>query len=62
MTSKRIKFIASLVDTKDKVLDVGTDHALLPIYLIKNNITEVADGSDISKIVLETTATMFCQI
>lgn len=53
MTSKRIKFIASLVDSSDKVLDVGTDHALLPIYLVKNNITKVADGSDISSVVLE---------
>ena len=53
MVSKRIKFIASLIDVKDKVLDVGTDHALLPIYLIENNITCVADGSDISKLVLD---------
>ena len=53
MTSKRIKFIASLIDASDKVLDVGTDHALLPIYLVKNNITKVADGSDISSVVLE---------
>lgn len=53
MTSKRIKFIASLIDASDKVLDVGTDHALLPIYLVKNNITNVADGSDISNVVLE---------
>ena len=53
MISKRIKFIASLIDASDKVLDVGTDHALLPIYLVKNNITKVADGSDISSVVLE---------
>ena len=53
MISKRIKFIASLLDANDKVLDVGTDHALLPIYLIKNNLVKQADGSDISNVVLD---------
>jgi tRNA (adenine22-N1)-methyltransferase len=53
MFSKRIKLIASLITKKDKILDVGTDHALLPIYLIKNNICSIADGSDISENVLE---------
>ena len=53
MFSKRIKLIASLLDKEDKVLDVGTDHALLPIYLIKNNLVELADGSDVSKKVLD---------
>lgn len=48
MVSKRIKFIASLICSDDKVLDIGTDHALLPIFLIKNNMVSVADGSDIS--------------
>ena len=57
MTSKRIKFISSLINNNDKVLDIGTDHALLPIYLIKNNITSVADGSDISNIVLDNART-----
>lgn len=52
MTSKRIKFISSLINYDDKVLDIGTDHALLPIYLIKNNITSTADGSDVSDVVL----------
>lgn len=53
MISKRIKYIASLIDKNDKILDVGTDHALLPIYLIKNNIVKVADGSDISANVVD---------
>lgn len=52
MVSNRIKTIASLVDAKDSILDIGTDHALLPIFLIKNNIVSVADGSDISNKVL----------
>ena len=52
MVSNRIKTIASLVDAKDSILDIGTDHALLPIFLIKNNIVNIADGSDISNKVL----------
>lgn len=53
MVSKRIRFISSLINKDDNVLDIGTDHALLPIYLIKNNITKVADGSDVSEAVLQ---------
>ena len=52
MFSNRIKLIASLLDKNDRVLDVGTDHGLLPIYLIKNNLVEAADGSDVSDIIL----------
>ena len=53
MVSKRIRFISSLININDKVLDIGTDHAFLPIYLIKNNITTIADGSDLSSNVLK---------
>ena len=42
MVSKRLKFISSLINKDDKILDIGTDHALLPIYLVKNNITDIA--------------------
>lgn len=52
MVSSRIKLIASLINEDDKVLDIGTDHALLPIYLIKNNITLVADASDVNDIII----------
>nr|MCR5787975.1 class I SAM-dependent methyltransferase [Bacilli bacterium] len=52
MVSKRIKLIASLLDKDDKVLDVGTDHALLPIYLVKNKLVAKVDASDISSVVL----------
>ena len=52
MISKRLNLIASFLSKNDKVLDVGTDHALLPIYLIKNNLVSRADGSDISDKVL----------
>ena len=53
MYSLRMKTIASLIKKEDKVLDIGTDHALIPIYLIKNNLVSLADGSDISKAVLQ---------
>ena len=48
----RMQACAALVREGAKLVDVGTDHALLPIYLIKNNIVALADGSDISKNVL----------
>ena len=53
MNSKRLIAIASLVDNNAKVIDIGTDHAYIPIYLIKNNITNSVDASDISKDVLK---------
>ena len=53
MKSIRIEAIASLVDKDAYVLDIGTDHAYLPIYLYTNNITHRIIASDISKNVLE---------
>ena len=49
----RIKALASLVDKNAKVVDIGTDHALLPIYLYKEAITKNIVASDISKNALE---------
>ena len=51
--SKRLKTIASLVTPQKKVIDIGTDHAYLPIYLYLNNITKNITASDISPQVLE---------
>lgn len=45
----RIEILASLVDKDAKVLDIGTDHAYLPIYLYQENITKFVTGSDISE-------------
>lgn len=50
---RRIEALASLVDNDAKVIDIGTDHAYLPIYLYKNNITKNVVGSDISSKVLD---------
>ena len=53
MNSLRISTIASLVNKDAYLLDIGTDHAYLPIYLYKNGITNNIVASDISKNVLE---------
>ena len=39
---KRLEMIASLVTKDAKIIDIGTDHAYLPIYLYKNNITKTS--------------------
>lgn len=44
----RIEAIASLVDKDALVVDIGTDHAYLPIYLYENDITKNIVASDIS--------------
>lgn len=44
----RIKAIAALVDNDALVVDIGTDHAYLPIYLYENDITKNIVASDIS--------------
>lgn len=49
----RLKAIASLIDKDAKVVDIGTDHAYLPIYLYQNNKTKNITASDISSNVLE---------
>ncbi len=43
----RLSAIAALVPSGSLVADIGTDHALLPIYLIENGITERVIASDI---------------
>ncbi len=52
MFSKRIQTLASLIDKNSVVLDVGTDHAYLPIYLYQKKITNKVYGSDISNKVI----------
>ncbi len=49
MKYKRLKYISSLINKDERVLDVGTDHALLPIMLIKEGITTEVIASDINK-------------
>lgn len=47
--SNRLKSIAELIDQSNSLVDVGTDHAYLPIYLIKEGIIKTAIASDINK-------------
>lgn len=44
----RLLTIASLVDNCNTLIDVGTDHGYLPIYLIQNNIVKEAIASDVA--------------
>lgn len=52
MVTKRLKAIADLVPHNVSVIDIGTDHAYLPIYLYQKNITKNIAASDISPKVL----------
>ena len=45
--SERLLSIAGLVPKGSVVCDIGCDHALLPIYLIKNNIAKSAIAMDV---------------
>ncbi|WP_142414521.1 tRNA (adenine(22)-N(1))-methyltransferase [Hathewaya massiliensis] len=47
--SKRLYTIASLVKNVDTVADIGTDHAYIPIYLLKNRVCNFAIAGDINK-------------
>ncbi len=49
MKYKRLNFIASKINANERVLDVGTDHALLPILLVKNGVTENVVASDVNE-------------
>jgi tRNA (adenine22-N1)-methyltransferase len=48
MISKRLKTIADMVPKNSYPVDVGTDHALLPIYLIETNKCKKVIATDIS--------------
>ena len=46
---ERLKTVASMVPFCQTVADIGTDHAYLPIYLIKMNKIQYAIASDVRK-------------
>jgi Predicted SAM-dependent methyltransferase len=46
--SNRLKHIAEMVDNCDTVIDVGTDHGYIPIYLVKNLKCKKAIASDVN--------------
>ena len=45
---KRLMDIINIIDRGKKVVDVGTDHGLVPLYLAKNNISDEILATDIS--------------
>lgn len=47
MLSKRLQSLTKYVNKEDKIIDIGCDHALLDIYLIKNNYINNIIVSDI---------------
>jgi len=47
--SKRLVSLAALVDEKDILADIGCDHALLDIYLVKNKIVSKTLACDINE-------------
>ena len=47
--SERLKAIASMIEECDTIVDVGTDHGYVPIYLVKNGVIKKAIASDINR-------------
>ena len=53
MLSRRLKSIAGLIKSEDRVVDIGCDHALLDIYLVENKILDTVVVSDVNKNALQ---------
>ena len=49
MIDERLKSLTKYVNRNNKIIDIGCDHALLDIYLVKNNIVNKVIVSDVSK-------------
>lgn len=47
--SKRLLGITNFIDKGKATADIGTDHAFIPIFLVKNGICEKVIASDIKK-------------
>lgn len=46
--STRLKTIVNMMEKCDNVIDVGTDHGYVPIYLVRNGLIKSAIASDIN--------------
>ncbi len=53
MLSIRLESLAKHIKFNDKVIDIGCDHALLDIYLVKNNVVKKIMASDIHEQALD---------
>ncbi|MGH4050970.1 MAG: tRNA (adenine(22)-N(1))-methyltransferase [Clostridium sp.] len=47
--SERLKKIANMIEDCDTIVDVGTDHGYVPIYLVKRGVIKKAIASDINR-------------
>lgn len=47
--SKRLQAVASLVTAGNRIADIGTDHAYIPIYLIQKQLVPYAIAMDINE-------------
>lgn len=47
--SPRLQMIADFVEKGSIVADIGTDHAYIPVYLVKNGIASKAIAADVNK-------------
>jgi tRNA (adenine22-N1)-methyltransferase len=53
MLSQRLKSLTKYINKTDNVIDIGCDHALLDIYIIKNNLVDKMIASDIHENALQ---------
>ena len=49
----RLQCIADQIDKEARVADIGTDHAYIPVYLVKEGISQFVIASDVNKGPLE---------
>ena len=49
MKYKRLNLIVNQIKKNERVLDIGTDHGLVPIFLLKKNITNNIMASDLNE-------------
>lgn len=47
--SIRLKAIVNMIDQCENIIDVGTDHGYVPIYLVENSVIKSAIASDINR-------------
>ena len=45
--ANRLKIIASMIEKGSTVADIGSDHAYLPIYLVKEGISQKVIATEI---------------